>query len=665
MKKVLIGLGVLVVLVIAAALIVPAFIPVEVYKREIVAGIEQATGRKARIDGDFKLSVLPRAEFVAGKVSLGNAKGGKAENMMTLDRLTVKVGIFPLLGGNLEVDALVAEKPVINLEVDRQGRGNWDFGTGAKPGAAKPEAGAAAGGPGLGGLKLGDVRLVDGRISYLDMKTGAAHSVDDINLKVALPSLSSPMRAEGSVVWNKEQLTLTAVLSDPNAALAGRSTGVDISLKSAPVGLSFKGKASTGPAVAVAGRIDLAVPSVRKLAAWAGSPLNAPGTGLGPLKISGDLDMKGKVTAFRNAKLSLDAIAGEGSLAFDQRGRKPLITAALKLGELDLNPYLPPEQAAPAKSGTAQQGPGDWSDDPIDLKALDAMNAALDLTVAGIVMRKIKIGESVLKVTLNNGTLVTDLSKMALYGGVGKAKVTTRGGSAVPSVTLTSTLTKFQANPFMRDAMNFDRIEGAADADVSINTQGRSQRQMIEALAGNGKVTFRDGAIKGVNLGAMVRNVKSAFLDSSARETQKTDFSEMGGTFVIRRGILTNNDLLLKSPLLRLTGKGTVDLPKRTIDYRVEPKLVATATGQGGAASATGISVPVNVKGPWHDISYTPDLGAALGGIAKQPEKALEGVKGLIPGMGGGSSGSGTTTQPTEKPSSSPIEEGLKGLFGR
>jgi AsmA protein len=662
MKKILIGFGVLLVLVIGAALIVPAFIPVDVYKREIIAGIEGATGRKARIDGAFKLALLPRVEFVAGKVTLGNAKGGRAKSMMSLDRLTVRVGIFPLLSGNLEIDALVAEKPVINLEVDKSGRPNWQFGPAAAPAAAKPGEAAPGGAPGLGGLKLGDVRLVDGRVSYLDMKTGTGQSVDGINLKVSLPSLASPMRAEGSIIWNKEQLTLTAVLSNPNAVLAGKATDVDISLKSAPLAFSFKGRVSTGKGPVVGGRIALDVPSVRKLAAWAGAPLKAPGTGLGPLKISGELDMKGKVVAFRKAKLSLDAIAGSGDLSFDQRGRKPMVTASLKLGQLDLNPYLPPEKAAPAKpqSQAGKAGPGDWSDDPIDLTALDSVDAALDLTVAGLVMRKIKIGESNLKVNLKNGTLVTDLSKMALYGGVGKVKVTTRGGRGVPAIAMVSTLTKFQANPFMRDAMNLDRVEGTANMDAKINTKGRTQREMIQALAGSGKVTFLNGAIKGVNLGAMVRNVKSAFLDPGARQVQKTDFSEMGGSFRIRRGILTNNDLLLKAPLLRLTGKGKVDMPKRRVDYRVEPKVVASAAGQGGAAGASGISVPVNIKGPWHDIGYSPDLGAALGGIAKDPQKALDSLKGMVPGLGGSSG----TTKPAEKPSSSPVE-GLKGLFGR
>ena len=121
-------------MLIAGALIVPALIPVDIYKREIIAVMEGATGRKARIDGEFKLSILPRAEFVAGKVSLGNAKDGQAKNMMTLDRLTVRVGVLPLLTGNLEIDALVAERLVINLEVDKGGAAQLAIGRRPKPG---------------------------------------------------------------------------------------------------------------------------------------------------------------------------------------------------------------------------------------------------------------------------------------------------------------------------------------------------------------------------------------------------------------------------------------------------------------------------------------------------------------------------------------------------
>ena len=131
----------------------------------------------------------------------------------------------------------------------------------------------------------------------------------------------------------------------------------------------------------------------------------------------------------------------------------------------------------------------------------------------------------------------------------------------------------------------------------------------------------------------MVRNLSSAFLDSQARETQKTDFSELSGTYTITNGIVRNTDLALKSPLLRLSGAGTVDLPRRTVDYRVEPKLAMTTEGQGSRQEVAGIMVPVVITGPWDDLSYRPDLGGMVKEQLKDPGKALESVKGLLKGL--------------------------------
>ena len=59
----------------------------------------------------------------------------------------------------------------------------------------------------------------------------------------------------------------------------------------------------------------------------------------------------------------------------------------------------------------------------------------------------------------------------------------------------------------------------------------------------------------------MVRNAASAFLDPAAGEQRKTDFAELAGTFAIRDGILTNDDMSLQAPALRVDGRGRVDLP--------------------------------------------------------------------------------------------------------
>jgi AsmA protein len=174
-------------------------------------------------------------------------------------------------------------------------------------------------------------------------------------------------------------------------------------------------------------------------------------------------------------------------------------------------------------------------------------------------------------------------------------------------------------------------------------------------------VQFLDGAVRGINLAAMVRNIQGAFLDPEARKQQKTDFAELGGTYTIKSGILTNQDLELKSPLLRVTGKGTVNLPQRTVNYRVEPKAVASATGQGGASDVSGIMVPVIVEGPWDNLSYKPDLAGAIGGVAR--ERALEQLQRVVPG-GATGTGGGTPSSPAP---SLPVNPGdtLRRMLGR
>lgn len=676
MKKLLIGFAGLVVILIVAVVVIPFVVPVETYKSQLVTQTKSATGRDLKIDGDFRLSVFPSLGFVAGKVSLANAPGGAAPHLLSLDSLTVSVAFLPLLSGNIEIETFVLDRPQFNLEIDISGKPNWQFATTAPTGgtatppksANKAEGASTDLGGVLSGLSLGDVRLVNGKVSYSDARSNVRQVIDDINMEVALPSFDRPVQLDGSLVWNKEKISLAVALETPNSLLAAKPSKVDAKVSSTPVNFTFKGSATNGKSIQARGGVDLSVPSVRKLAAWAGSPLTASGLGFGPLKITGEFDMNGSRMSFSKAQLGFDDIKGSGDVMFDSGGIKPSVTANLQLGNLDLNRYLPPEQKA-AKNGGGESasvpagGPAatataaGWSDEPIDLSALNSVDAKLDLAVEGIQARKIKIGQSNLGVTLRKGTMIADLAKMALYDGVGKATVTLNGGSTIPSIALKFDLSKFQALPFLTDAMALDKVEGTANADLSVTGRGRSQREIISSLNGSGKVQFLDGAIRGINLAAMLRNIKSAFLDPGAKQTQKTDFAELGGTYRINQGILTNTDLSLKSPFLRVAGAGTVDLPRQSVNYRIEPKIVASTAGQGGNQDAGGIKVPVIVSGPWSNLSYKPDLAGALGDIAKDPSKVLDGVKKLIPGK----SGSGAGTSPSvPKPA-----DVLKNLFGR
>ncbi|MHA1569184.1 MAG: AsmA family protein, partial [Alphaproteobacteria bacterium] len=245
---------------------------------------------------------------------------------------------------------------------------------------------------------------------------------------------------------------------------------------------------------------------------------------------------------------------------------------------------------------------------------------------------KIKIDRSALRVTLTGGRLVLDLSELALYQGAGKARIVVDASKPVLGIEESFELAGIQAEPFLRDAAEIDKLRGTANAKIRVKGRGRSQLDIVKSLDGDGAVTFTDGAIKGLNIASMMRSISPDSLIKGVNPAQKTDFSELSGTFVIRRGILENKDLKMLSPVLRVTGAGTSDLPARTVNYRIEPKAVATLKGQGGAADKRGLVVPIMVTGPWHNLSYQPDLKALLQigpeGVVGMVKSLTEGVKG-------------------------------------
>mgnify|MGYP006170976257 CR=1 FL=1 len=180
---------------------------------------------------------------------------------------------------------------------------------------------------------------------------------------------------------------------------------------------------------------------------------------------------------------------------------------------------------------------------------------------------------------------------------------TVRHATRINAIAADFDLAKFQAEPFLNDLAKFDRNLGTTDSKLSVTASGASQRELISNLNGNGSMMFRDGAIRGINIAAVVRNISTAALEQSFDDAEKTDFAELSGTFTIDKGIVSNDDLSMVAPLVRMTGEGTVPLPQRTVDYLVKPKLVASIEGQGAASDAAGVTVTRLMR--WRFLNWT------------------------------------------------------------
>jgi AsmA protein len=271
-------------------------------------------------------------------------------------------------------------------------------------------------------------------------------------------------------------------------------------------------------------------------------------------------------------------------------------------------------------------------------------------------MRKIQVGQSALGLHLAGGRMTADLTKLTLYQGAGQGKLVLDGSGQVPGLDASFKLANVQAEPLIKDASNADMLTGTGSFDIAVTGRGHTQRELVGALNGKGALNFANGAIKGVNLGAIARAAKGATsgnitaiaqsveggIRGAVGGNQQTDFSSLTGTFTITNGILTNKDLDLKSPVVQATGAGTADLPKRTADYKLATTLEGTKVG-------------LTVTGPWDNLSYKPDLEDALKAGAGKAIQELG--KGILGGQSGGS-------QPASKPNQIPGADSLKGLFG-
>lgn len=680
MSRLIAILAGIVVLLIAVVVAVPMLVPSSVYKERVVSLVKSQTGRDLTIGGDVGLSFFPRLAVKVEDVDLSNAPWAKDKSMASMKELRAAIKILPLFKGEVEIDSFVLVDPVIHLEVKADGTPNWQFESASGPAAdtipaATDKSSAGSSSSSLNQIRLGDVAIKNGTATYRNAQTGQSLAFEAVNLDLSLPGLDQPFDANGSLTWNSEPLKFSLTAQRPRALTQGGPTPVELSLASSKVDATYKGSFQAFDRMEFIGGVDLNVPSVRALASWLGSPLPA-GKGFGALTIHGEARGGGDSYNFKNAKLSFDGMNATGNVAVSTAGQRPRIKGNLDLDRVDANVYMADGGgAAPAASGggagSATSGGGGWSTTPIDLSGLKAVDADISITTQELLVKAIKIGASAIDMTLNNGVLSVDLNKLALYKGAGSGSLILNGATRVPQMNAAFKISGVEAEPLLTDAADFKRLSGLSAISFAVNATGRSQREMVSSLEGNGDVKFANGAIKGVNLAKLMRNVFAAPATGwTSGGTQDTDFSELGGAFTIARGILTNKDLKLLSPLIRVAGSGTVNLPARTLDYRVEPKLAATLQGQGGS-EAKGIEVPVIVSGPWASPSFRPDLASMI----QNREQTLDTIKSLKEGggkallndlLGGGTQTDTTTDAPASDDSKkvSP-EDALKSLFGR
>jgi AsmA protein len=213
-----------------------------------------------------------------------------------------------------------------------------------------------------------------------------------------------------------------------------------------------------------------------------------------------------------------------------------------------------------------------------------------------------------------NGRLAVAPLTAALYGGNIDASAFAQADNRMG---LDARLTGVNIEPLLRDALDKDLLAGRGNVSLDVTTAGATVGALKRGLTGSGAIALRDGAVKGFNVAQALRNARS-LLAGGGTETrtgsaaERTDFSELTATFTVKNGVAHSDDLDLKSPLVRVSGAGQVDLAAGTLDYTVRASVVGTLKGQDGRDinELRGVTVPVRLSGPFEKVAYAVDWGS-------------------------------------------------------
>ena len=567
-----IALGLLVLIVAAVAIFAMTFDPNK-YKGEVERIAKEKTGRTLSLKGPLELAFWPSLGAKVSGVTF--SERGAPTEFVSLDSAHASVALMPLLRGDVIVDRVRVSGLKANIVKGKDGK--FNFQDLIEPQDKKP---AAKGEPGKGEDK-------------------------------GKPSSGSPVKFDIAGI----------AIERSSIAYKDMNSGQEISLSDL--------KLDTGRIAEDAqGKIDFSTTLKRNT-----PPLDAK------LALNGTYSLKpDRLGLDFSAKLDESSVKGKFGVA---RAAQAAYDFDLNIDKIDLDRYLASSEKKKPEAGgkkdkkdePAKPAPKAKEEDaPVDLSGLKGLNAKGQVQIGALQVQGLKLANLKTEIRAADGRAEIGPHAANLYEGSLNGNLSLDGNAN--RVALKETLQNIAVGPLLRDFAQQDRLEGKGNVTLDVTAAGKTVNAMKSALAGSAKLNLRDGAVKGVNIGAILQKARTALgrQDSAAADDkEKTDFSELSASFAIKNGVAHNEDLDVKAPLFRIGGAGDIDIGKSSINYVAKASLVASSQGQGGKErdQLAGLTVPVKLSGPLDGMKYEVDYRAVAGDLARSKvgEKAKEAIE--------------------------------------
>lgn len=492
-----------------------------------------------------------------------------------------------------------------------------------------------------GQINLGEVPALAGTVD-----------LDSSDLGAWLGGLGLELPPAASVL---KRVELSSALEGPVDAL--RLTNAHLSQQGTLLNARFDGTAQLGETSSLGGTIAASSTKLRELMDLLEVEM-AEGETLQRFSVEGDVSGTMERIQISGLDASLDDVRAAGALDLRLDGARPYIGGTITTGRLDLSPFLTTSDAAPQSSGSTG-----WSDEKLDLSGLQAVDADIKLKADQIILGDIELDQPDLAAKISNGNLTADIASMRAFGGAWAGVFGLDGSAATPTMSANLTGQSIAVDEALGALAGIEALSGLGELSVDVTSRGDSLKALVEGLGGDMGANLADGAIKGINIGQLVRsreNIVQALADGTLQmaleDEAETDFTSLLAGLDISNGVATISQFSMTNPVLSLSGDGSINLGAQTMNVGIVPRVDTSGAGAGSSLQLNGVPIPFRIQGSWTSPKLTPDTNLIQSilrqDVGNRISNQIGGDAGNIIGqiVGGGSSSS-SSSQSQARPS--------------
>lgn len=573
-------------------------------KGPIERRVEAATGREFDIVGDLDVDLSLNPLITADGLRLGNVAWSKDPQMLEVERLQLRIALWPLLRGEIQLPQLDVVRPRIVLEKNAEDVGNWIFGDGGAPAPALPD--------------LSKLTVTDGEFVYREAATRTAIRLDIATGPPRAQDQAAPLALEGDGRWRGQTFHLQGRIESP-LSLTDETNPyrVNLSARAGATRARVRG-GLTGP-LTLRGfdlRMALSGDNLADLYPLLGVAL--PDTP--PYALDGRLGRVGAVWRYDDfvGKVGDSDLGGDASV--DIGGERLFLKAELVSKRLDFDDLAgfigaPPQTeggevaSAEQRREAARQAarPRVLPDKPYDLAKLRSMDADVKLHASRI-NAKLPLDDMTVHVLMEGGLIRLEPLNFGVADGDIESRIRLDARSASIRTTANIKARRLDLPRLFPQAEIVQDSIGRLGGDFRLTGRGNSVAQMLGSADGDIRLGMGKGRISNLLLEFAGLDL-AEILKFTLGKDRTVPILCVVGDFAVRDGVMDTRTLLFDTTDTVVTGQGTISLRDERLDLRLSPLPKGP--------SIFVLRSPLHIRGTFKDPTIRPDAGRlTLRGVA-------------------------------------------------